>query len=245
MLSPLRNRAGRRLREPFGKAGLTVAVIALVFAMLGGAYAAGKLTHKQKKEVEKIAKKFQGTGPAGPQGPAGANGKDGAQGPKGDAGATGPQGPQGPQGAPGSPWTAGGTLPSKATETGDWALGQYVPSPGDDFLPLSFAIPLSAPLDESHVHYINAAGKEVIGGNEVTSTACLGSSSQPKATAGNLCVYETESLNADSKSEAIVNPSVFESFTFPPGAGRTGALLIVEATNTLAIAAGSWAVTAP
>jgi hypothetical protein len=40
MLSPLRKRAGKRLREPSGKAGLTVAVIALVFAMFGGAYAA-------------------------------------------------------------------------------------------------------------------------------------------------------------------------------------------------------------
>ena len=30
----------RRLKEPFGKAGLIVAVVALVFAMLGGAYAA-------------------------------------------------------------------------------------------------------------------------------------------------------------------------------------------------------------
>ncbi|MCW2987260.1 MAG: hypothetical protein JWM24_198, partial [Solirubrobacterales bacterium] len=50
----------RRLREPFGKAGLTVGVIALVMALVGGAYAAGALTGKQKKEVEKIAKKFAG-----------------------------------------------------------------------------------------------------------------------------------------------------------------------------------------
>jgi hypothetical protein len=89
MLSPLRNRAGKRLREPFGKAGLTVAVIALVFAMLGGAYAAGGLTSKQKKEVKAIAKSFQGTGPAGAAGPAGPQGPAGA---KGDSGAGGKEG---------------------------------------------------------------------------------------------------------------------------------------------------------
>jgi hypothetical protein len=89
MLSPLRSRAGKRLREPFGKAGLTVAVIALVFAMLGGAYAAGGLTSKQKKEVKAIAKGFQGTGPAGPQGPAGAKGDSGAAGSSGAAGKDG------------------------------------------------------------------------------------------------------------------------------------------------------------
>ncbi len=99
MLSPLRSRAGRRLREPFGKAGLTVAVIALTMAMVGGAYAAGKLTSKQKKEVEKIAKKFQGTGPAGAQGPAGAKGDSGAAGAKGD---TGSAGTPGTPGAPGT-----------------------------------------------------------------------------------------------------------------------------------------------
>ena len=99
MLSPLRNGAGKRLREPFGKAGLTVAVIALVFAMLGGAYAATKLNGTQKKEVEKIAKKFQGSGPAGAQGPAGAKGDNGAAGAKGD---TGSAGGAGTAGAPGT-----------------------------------------------------------------------------------------------------------------------------------------------
>jgi len=43
----------RAIREPFGKAGLIVAIFALVMAMVGGAYAAGKLTSGQKKEVEK------------------------------------------------------------------------------------------------------------------------------------------------------------------------------------------------
>lgn len=83
----------RAIREPFGTAGLIVACVALVFAFGGAAIAAGKLTGKQKKEVEKIAKKFAGKpgkpgapgapGAPGPAGPAGANGKDGVNGTNG------------------------------------------------------------------------------------------------------------------------------------------------------------------
>ncbi len=71
--------------------GVTVAVIALVFALVGGAYAAsGALTGKQKKEVEKIAKKFAGK--EGAKGATGATGPQGVPGPKGDAGAAGKDG---------------------------------------------------------------------------------------------------------------------------------------------------------
>jgi hypothetical protein len=81
----------RAIREPFGKAGLTVAILALVLAMVGGAYAAGALTRKQKKEVVKIAKRY-----AGKDGLAGAQGKEGKQGP------TGQEGPPGPSTGPAS-----------------------------------------------------------------------------------------------------------------------------------------------
>src|SRR3954453_22689625 len=61
----------RHFKEPFGKAGLTVAILALVLAMVGGAWAAVGLNGKQKKEVRKIAKTFAGKpGVAGQQGPA-------------------------------------------------------------------------------------------------------------------------------------------------------------------------------
>jgi Collagen triple helix repeat (20 copies) len=96
----------RAIREPFGKAGLIVAILALVLATTGAAFAAkGALTGKQKKEVTKIAKKYAGkpgapgaTGPAGPAGPAG---------PKGDTGAKGDKGDTGSQGNPGTPGAAG------------------------------------------------------------------------------------------------------------------------------------------
>ncbi len=94
------------IREPFGKAGLTVAILALVMALVGGAYAATKLNGTQKKEVEKIAKKYAGkTGSAGSQGLAGPAGA------KGDTGTNGKDGANGTDS-----FTA--TLPSGKTETG-------------------------------------------------------------------------------------------------------------------------------
>jgi hypothetical protein len=83
----------RAIREPFGKAGHTVAICALVLALVGGAYAAGGLTKSQEKQVVKIAKKFAGkpgaagaAGAAGPAGTNGINGKDGANGTNGSNG---------------------------------------------------------------------------------------------------------------------------------------------------------------
>lgn len=92
-----------RLHNKLGTAGLVVAMAALVLAVGGTALAAkGALTGKQKKEVEKIAKKYAGKpGATGPAGPAGPKGDNGAPGPKGDAGA------KGDTGSPGSTGSAG------------------------------------------------------------------------------------------------------------------------------------------
>jgi hypothetical protein len=94
MLSPLRNR--------FGIPGV-ISVIALVFAMLGGAYAAsdnagsGKATASAKKGPRGPR------GPKGPKGPAGPSGPAGPAGAKGDTGAAGSNGSNGTNGAPGAP----------------------------------------------------------------------------------------------------------------------------------------------
>jgi hypothetical protein len=94
----------RRLHDRFGAAGVTLGVIALILALGGTALAAkGALTGKQKKEVEKIAKKYAGKpGAPGAQGPAGANGKDGAKGDKGDPGTNGTNGTNGTPGTAGA-----------------------------------------------------------------------------------------------------------------------------------------------
>jgi hypothetical protein len=83
------------LRTRFGIPGV-ISVMALVFAMFGGAYAAsnssggGKATAKAKK------------GPRGPKGATGPAGPAGAQGPAGPAGAKGDPGPKGDAGSPGA-----------------------------------------------------------------------------------------------------------------------------------------------
>jgi hypothetical protein len=94
MLSPLRNR--------FGIPGV-ISVIALVFAMLGGAYAAtnsgsGKATASAKAKKGPRGPKGA-TGPAGPAGPAGPTGPAGA---KGDAGSSGSNGKDGANGTNGT-----------------------------------------------------------------------------------------------------------------------------------------------
>jgi hypothetical protein len=86
----------RAIREPFGTAGLVVAIVALVAALGGGAYAAtndsgGKATASAKGKQGPRGKTGK-TGPAGPAGPAG------LAGPKGDAGAAGSAGAAGAPG---------------------------------------------------------------------------------------------------------------------------------------------------
>jgi len=260
MLSPLRNR--------FGIPGV-ISVIALVFAMFGGAYAAsnsgdggasasakrhhkkkqGGLNAKQKKQVKSIAKSYQGSGPAGaagPQGPAGANGSDGA---KGDAGAQGKGGPQGEPGPEGAPWTAGGTLPSGETETGAWSFGPPQNAFSLPRLLVSIPIPLAAPLGEGEVHYINAAGKEVVlnfefeAPEEVTDEHCHGSAASPSADPGHLCIYEGEALSGATFLGG--NISIKDPTDGSVGAAVSGAYFEFITANTSAHGAGTWAVTAP
>jgi hypothetical protein len=89
----------QRLRKRLGAngPGLTVAVVAMLVALTGGAFAAsGALTSKQKKEVTKIAKKFAGVpGAPGATGPVGAKGDQGPAGKEGLAGKNGGSGTNG------------------------------------------------------------------------------------------------------------------------------------------------------
>jgi hypothetical protein len=109
------------LRNRFGIPGI-VSVIALVFAMSGGAFAAqhylaGASSAKQAKRGPRGPQGLQGQnglqGPIGPAGPNGARGETGARGgegelgPQGAIGATGPQGPIGNQGSQGSAGSQG------------------------------------------------------------------------------------------------------------------------------------------
>ncbi len=101
--------------------GTFIAFLALVFAITGGAFAAGGHGGGSGKTTVRVgfrsplagavkskAKGKAGTrGPAGPKGATGAPGAAGSAGPAGPTGATGPAGAQGPQGPAGANGTNG------------------------------------------------------------------------------------------------------------------------------------------
>jgi Collagen triple helix repeat (20 copies) len=229
--------------------GTVIATIALIFAMSAGAYAANKFLITSTKQISpKVLKALKGasgkagatgaTGPAGAAGPAGPTGPGGAAGSKGENGATGatgatgttgPQGPAGPQGKEGN---IGKTLPSGATETGTWFATSNASK--ENVFVISFPIPLESTLSSDRAHLVTL--KEV---EENTIPAgCGGSAEEPKADAGNLCVFEA------------IAGGLGEGSIFPPantgeeGVGRTGALVDVAAEEATNPYWGTFAVTA-
>jgi hypothetical protein len=164
----------------------------------------------------------------------------------------------------GSPWTAGGTLPSGATETGVWTLvtSQANTLEGGPFhvttVPISFSIPLASPLDGAHTHFVArkvwegkiGSGSEELcegktgteltdceSGFEAIQDVCRGTAENPLAESGHLCVYErTEDPNSE--------PFQFGMFSGAGGsAGIAGTLLVFNVTGALANTNGTWAVT--
>jgi hypothetical protein len=244
----------RAIREPFGTAGLIVAMIALLAALGGTALAAAKLNGGQKKEVEKIAKKF-----AGKPGTAGANGATGPAGPAGPTGAAGPAGAAGGAGESvtvtkinpktakcseqgGSEFKVGAavstacngttgftsTLPSGKTETGTWQLTAVPPGAGFPlFTSISFPIPLAASVAAEFVETPTQAG------------SCPGTFQAPQAAAGHLCVYPSSNTMAFT---GFNNQETFKGLS----AAKFGVLLSFsnEASAEPGFAYGSWAVTA-
>jgi hypothetical protein len=239
----------RAIREPFGTAGLIVAMIALVAALGGTALAAAKLNSTQKKEVEKIAKKVSGgastssAGAPGPAGPAGAKGDTGAKGDAGAAGGAGPQGPQGIQGIQGKPGTTGFTefLPSGKTETGVWLMGPDPEEGGELFAltSVSFPIPLAAPIAPDHVvtfhgNVIPAHCSGTVVGENVTKL---------KAEAGYFCAWTTPGSGVPLTAELKARDVETEAAGVGLSGARLGFLGASLAPNELA--EGTWAVTAP
>jgi hypothetical protein len=252
------------LRNRLGMPG-AMAVIALVLAMIGGAYAAsGGLTAKQKKEVKKIARGFQGTGPIGPQGPAGGNGKDGAagaqglQGPTGDTGAKGATGDTGAKGATGDTGAKGATgdtglqgdpgetgftetLPPGETETGvvtgyiEYEEGGFAES----FIPISFPIPLAEELPEEPTNgsaQVKPVGYDGTNGIGTEHEQCPGKAEEPKAKQGFLCVYLT--FQTTTFLPEVSSPALLA------GAWSSGAVLKLLGSQGQRVV-GTWAVTAP
>jgi hypothetical protein len=248
-----------------------IATLALVFAMTGGAYAAGKYLITSTKQISpKVLKQLKGAN--GKPGAPGTNGTNGAPGATGPAGGAGPQGNPGgtggagPQGNPGESVTVaktsskecnneGGvkasnasgtatacngktgfteTLPAGKTETGEWSITHSASGAEIFGTAISFVIPLSAGLDETHVHFIMP--------NETLPSGCTGSGEKPAAESGHLCVFATTMLNVKPAS-AISLSTIFQA-EGSVGADPFGAQLAfyVEAAG-LAVGRGSWAVT--
>ncbi len=235
------------MAKMLGAAALALAVVALIvsFAIPGPAGIAG-------------APGAPGaTGATGPAGPTGATGATGATGPAGPAGAdgtngtncwdlnqngvpdvatedlngdtvvdvadcTGPTGPAGPQGP------AGGILPSGSTLRGFFGLGWTADAPGEFHeTSIAFGFTLaSAPT----AHFIPVGTAPPAG--------CPGTSANPQADPGHLCVYEDNTGNTASKS-------VCSSFVCP-GATPWGAQYRAFSVGAgSAWTRGTWAVTAP
>jgi Collagen triple helix repeat (20 copies) len=241
-----------RRRATYANVAMT---IALVFAMSGGAYAAGKYLITSTKQINpKVLRALKGAN--GKNGTNGVNGTDGAPGEKGPTGATGTQGPQGPEGKEGptgkngtngkegkegkegSPWTAGGTLPSGKSEKGTWGVATM---PGS-FLkgaavlaisPISFTIPLA---ETVKANVIGPGGKGG-GGGACPETSEL---SKPEAEPGNLCIFE----GAFAVNVNEVNPIAPENGV--KEGGKTGVIVEILPTNNSepVFVNGTWAVTA-
>jgi Collagen triple helix repeat (20 copies) len=251
-----------------------IATLALVFAMTGGAYAANKYLITSTKQISpKVLKALKGAkgangaaglagvaGVQGPAGTAGAGGKEGSPGKagekgekgttgeKGEKGTTGEKGTAGEEGIEGSPWTASGTLPKGKTETGEWSYSNENKEGTPILASVSFPIPLAAELAASHVHFINGSGKEVHEGIGVAPTECgspVGTAAEPKASPGNLCVYETYHQGINPEFAVIGSKSGTTSGE--QNAGRAGAavLLIPNEKQEPREGFGSFAVTAP
>jgi hypothetical protein len=253
------------IREPFGTAGLIVAMIALVAALGGSALAAkGALTGKQKKEVEKIAKKVSKPGPAGPQGSAGPSGKDGANGTNGTNGSPGTAGKSVVASAASGTECTGGvggtkfevegsgtsshvcngktgftkTLPSGETEKGSWsAFGPTAKVPVLGVQGLATTVSFNIPLAVAPTPHIVTFG-------EGETPVCPGGVEEPEAEPGNLCLFIREEKNV--LAELIFPPENGVDFTKEGQAGKVGALIFAGLTGSedeLNIN-GTWAVTA-
>jgi Collagen triple helix repeat (20 copies) len=238
-----------KIRKRFTYTNLAL-TLALVFAMTGGAYAAGKYVITSTKQISpKVLKSLQGkAGPAGPAGAAGAAGAGtaGAQGPQGPAGTAGAKGEPGTNGTPGTKGETGkegpegksgftSTLPSGKTETGEFA---YTQENAAEEEPERYAISFPIPLAAAVVPHFIAPGA----GNPI---GCSGNAEKPVAAAGNLCVFA-------SAVQAATFATFQDAGSFSSTeTGLTGDTLVFRAKTeeNIGIKAeaqwlGTWAVTA-
>jgi hypothetical protein len=236
----------RRIHDRLGTAGFVIAIVALVAALCGGAYAASGISGREKTEIKKYAKKYSkqfaipgAQGPAGPQGPAGTAGKEGARGAQGEPGENGQDGEDGAC----SESVPTCVLPSKATLTGDWSF--FAPTGGKaDFALISFPLQVGNTDAEKPTPVWIGLPEWLSTGETYDTADCPGTVEEPKANPGFLCIYVKRLTNAGSFARHTPSNASF-------GGGSTGDVnsgLNLEfkliTTTEEAIGDGSWAVTA-
>jgi hypothetical protein len=213
----------------------TVSVLALFFALTGGAYAALQVpsnsvgTRQIKTGAVTLNKINHSTRHA----------LGGAKGPKGDPG---PQGPKGDEGAPGTS-VFDSSVPSGRTIAGAWG-GRYIAPQlalNNTYL-ISTSFPVKAPVPLSDAD-VNMAPNPVAGDPD---PSCTGSANNPTAPRGKVCVYISRANNATVTGFRLTNPGV--SGTSPGDAYGFIVRILDNGTvgNTATTnAEGTWAYTAP
>jgi hypothetical protein len=218
-----------------------IALLALFVALGGSSYAAFQLPRnsvggKQLKRNAVTSPKVkpgslllsdfrssQRSRLRGPEGPRGAEGPRGPEGPRGLQGVQGLTGPPGP--------FPDGDIPSGKTIRGQYAIG--VPSPTNNFITtaISFGFQLAS-----------APTPHIIPAGSAPPDECPGTSTNPQAAQGHLCVYERQ-------FGSRANLQIFDPASgTEDSASRWGAAVAFAGTagpdpNTYSY--GSWAVTSP
>ncbi len=255
------------LRTRFGIPGV-ISVIALVFAMLGGAYAANNSGSSGKATASAKAKKGP-RGPKGPKGDTGPAGPAGPAGPKGDAGAAGANGKDGAPGAQGNPGTPGaaGTSAKATAFTGSKTVGSVTCTEGG--LEVTSGNPATAVCNGAKGANGQSGFTETLpSGKTETGTWAVGSASGesvsmesfsfniPLATAPKIIYNEEETTNCPGNANEpkaasgtlcvyVIEAEGVSLFPlFDPVPTTTGAVIpFLLAPEGLGF--GTWAVTAP
>jgi hypothetical protein len=257
------------IRKRFTIANVAL-TIAIVFAMTGGAFAAGKYLITSTKQIspkvlKAIAGKAGSTGPSGPAGPAG------------PAGPTGPTGAAGGPGAQGVKGAAGESVAAKEVKTSETACNKLGGSSftvggtttdacnGKEGSPWtdSGTLPVgSTETGEWNIYHVAPKAGEEIGAaisfpirladslsaanvhfiveGESVPTGCGGNAEKPTATSGNLCVFATRMINV----EVHAGIAAVAGLVTGTGADPMGAQLTFLVPEEGQVAAnGSWAVT--
>jgi hypothetical protein len=241
------------LRTRFGIPGV-ISVIALVFAMFGGAYAASNSSDGGKATASAKAKK-------GPRGPKGSKGDPGPAGPAGPAGAKGDKGDTGGAGGSGTNGTSATTIAFGGNEKGCQAGGVEVKSASAPVVVCNgkngangqtgFTETLPSGKTETGMWGGRTAGAQfmripisfalpvasattlVYVANEETKVAegCPGIvEGLPQADPGTLCVYQGDNVEAGvptaNKAEEEEEGGAGNGIKFaPPGVGPAGTVL--------------------